>query len=87
MKTKPQRETVAGHYSRIEHEAWLNLVRWLKETGAVTESDCTSPMSDRQSKGQRLFEAIRSWGSALVELERSETESAEIKVHHFKEGV
>ena len=54
---------------RAEEEAWGDVVRWLKRTGAVTDVDCALPR-DREpmTPGQALFAALRRWEKAAIDL-------------------
>lgn len=49
-----------------EYNAWQDVVRLLKETGAVTEDDCTSPSNALPATpGQELFVALNWWGRCM----------------------
>lgn len=54
--------------SRKEHALWQELCAKLKEAGAVTEADLRSPLSKRDTPGQRLLHLVREWGEARTEL-------------------
>ena len=51
-----------------EFVAWKRVVELLKKTGAVTEDDCKSVVTEQNTDGQKLFAAIRTWGGKLVKL-------------------
>lgn len=51
-----------------EHQTWLDLVRLLKKTGAVTVRDCQSTLTEKDTDGQKVFDALRKWGAAYAEL-------------------
>jgi len=54
--------------SEREWENWKALSDALIKSGAVTESDATSPVGARETSGQRLYAAIREWGDSFARL-------------------
>lgn len=58
--------------AHLEHEAWLRLVDHLKSVGAVSEADCRSTPSQRDTPGLQLFHFIRLWGHRYADLREAE---------------
>lgn len=46
-----------------EHKCWAELCQMLRETGAVTSTDCASAREKQDTPGQRLFAKLREWGN------------------------
>ena len=55
--------------AKCEWDQWQVVVRILKETGAVTDVDCTSMATMRETLGQELFQALKEWGDLKSELD------------------
>lgn len=45
-----------------ENDAWIDVVAQLLEAGAVTVSDGRAPAGSKDTLGQKLYTAIRTWG-------------------------
>lgn len=67
--TQQERDEAERELAKAEHDAWRDLVAALKAAGAVTDADCASRRLQRAgTPGQRVFDAINTWGVALVEM-------------------
>ena len=51
-----------------ELTAWRDVLRMLREAGAVTDADLASSVKLNDTAGQRLLNQIRAWGDLRAEL-------------------
>lgn len=70
--SNPEREAKLRELSQDEFQAWHKVAEALEAAGTVTKADSQSKVNARETPGQRVYAAIRSWGECLVELKLSE---------------
>ena len=58
--------------TRAEWNAWRDLCERLKEAGLVTDKDLNSKVTENNTKGQKVFDAIRNWGKLFAEMRNFE---------------
>lgn len=57
---------------RNEYRSWEELNDLLMRSGAVTEADSKSPKGSSATPGQRLYNAVKAWGTAVAALKEAE---------------
>lgn len=76
VKTQEEREFWSNlERMEAEWEQWQALCRLLKESGAVTDGDLQSRVTELDTPGQRLLEQIRVWGRSMRALGREDDDN------------